>query len=101
MRHYALFDVCIAQVDQWFVYLNDFSSSFSAFSNRTDVEGCCWWGRGVLLTRGVCKSLIGPRCGAQMIERSFTMHSFVHTSSICYIRQHWKAKLLSGQEGFR
>lgn len=28
---------------------------FLVFSNRTDVEGCCWWGRGVLLTRGVCK----------------------------------------------
>jgi hypothetical protein len=21
---------------------------------RIDIEGCCWWGRGVLLTRGVC-----------------------------------------------
>jgi hypothetical protein len=23
-------------------------------TGRTDVEGCCWWGRGVLLTSGVC-----------------------------------------------
>jgi hypothetical protein len=21
---------------------------------RTDIEGCCWWGRGVLMTRGPC-----------------------------------------------
>merc|ERR1711865_70133 len=21
---------------------------------RTDVEGCCWWGRGVIQTTGVC-----------------------------------------------
>ncbi|KAL7532301.1 hypothetical protein ACHAXR_004552 [Thalassiosira sp. AJA248-18] len=21
---------------------------------RTDIEGCCWWGRGALLTRGIC-----------------------------------------------
>lgn len=25
-------------------------------SGRTDLEGCCWWGRGALLTRGVCKT---------------------------------------------
>ncbi|KAL7550775.1 hypothetical protein ACHAWF_015068 [Thalassiosira exigua] len=33
-------------------------SSQTAYSNargRTDVQGCCWWGRGSLLTRGVCK----------------------------------------------
>jgi len=32
-------------------------SSATAYSNargRSDVEGCCWWGRGALLTRGVC-----------------------------------------------
>ncbi|KAL7470586.1 hypothetical protein ACHAXS_010832 [Conticribra weissflogii] len=27
---------------------------FSNSYGRTDVEGCCWWGRGVLLTRGRC-----------------------------------------------
>ena len=29
----------------------------SAYSNslgRTDIEGCCWWGRGALMTKGVC-----------------------------------------------
>lgn len=25
-----------------------------ASSGRTDVEGCCWWGRGVIQTTGVC-----------------------------------------------
>lgn len=32
-------------------------ASNTAYSNAvgwTDLEGCCWWGRGVLLTRGVC-----------------------------------------------
>lgn len=32
-------------------------SSNSAYANalgRTDTEGCCWWGRGALLTKGVC-----------------------------------------------
>ena len=23
-------------------------------NNRTDVEGCCWWGRGVIQTTGIC-----------------------------------------------
>jgi len=23
-------------------------------TGRTDVEGCCWWGRGVIQTTGVC-----------------------------------------------
>mmetsp|Transcript_2464 Transcript_2464/g.5045 ORF Transcript_2464/g.5045 Transcript_2464/m.5045 type:complete len:183 (-) Transcript_2464:179-727(-) len=23
-------------------------------SGRTDVEGCCWWGRGVIQTTGIC-----------------------------------------------
>ena len=35
----------------------DGTSSNSAYGNalgRTDIESCCWWGRGILLTRGVC-----------------------------------------------
>jgi hypothetical protein len=27
---------------------------YSSTTGRTDVEGCCWWGRGALLTRNVC-----------------------------------------------
>ena len=27
---------------------------YASVSGRTDVEGCCWWGRGALLTRNVC-----------------------------------------------
>jgi hypothetical protein len=30
------------------------STAYSNSIGRTDLEGCCWWGRGVLLTRGVC-----------------------------------------------
>lgn len=33
------------------------ASSKTAYSNargRSDTEACCWWGRGALLTRGVC-----------------------------------------------
>mmetsp|Transcript_1730 Transcript_1730/g.3706 ORF Transcript_1730/g.3706 Transcript_1730/m.3706 type:complete len:378 (-) Transcript_1730:122-1255(-) len=30
------------------------NSPYSNSAGRTDTEGCCWWGRGALLTRGVC-----------------------------------------------
>jgi hypothetical protein len=30
------------------------STAFSNRYGRTDVEGCCWWGRGILMTRGTC-----------------------------------------------
>lgn len=28
--------------------------SFAGIPARTDVEGCCWWGRGVIQTTGIC-----------------------------------------------
>jgi hypothetical protein len=28
--------------------------AYSNENGRTDVEGCCWWGRGVLQTKGIC-----------------------------------------------
>ena len=28
--------------------------SYSNVAGRTDIEGCCWWGRGALQTRGPC-----------------------------------------------
>jgi len=34
-------------------YDNSFPAGNSA--SRSDVEGCCWWGRGVIQTRGVCE----------------------------------------------
>ncbi|EED91216.1 predicted protein [Thalassiosira pseudonana CCMP1335] len=30
------------------------NTPYSNTAGRTDVEGCCWWGRGALLTRGTC-----------------------------------------------
>lgn len=30
------------------------SAAYSNTGGRTDVEGCCWWGRGALLTRNIC-----------------------------------------------
>ena len=31
----------------------DNSSPVASTGGRTDVEGCCWWGRGVIQTTGV------------------------------------------------
>jgi hypothetical protein len=30
-------------------------SPFSNAAGRTGIEGCCWWGRGALLTKGICQ----------------------------------------------
>lgn len=30
------------------------NSPYSNTAGRTDTEGCCWWGRGALLTKNVC-----------------------------------------------
>ena len=32
----------------------DQSRPYASTGDRTDVEGCCWWGRGVIQTSGVC-----------------------------------------------
>lgn len=32
----------------------DNSTPYANTAGRTDVEGCCWWGRGVIQTSGVC-----------------------------------------------
>jgi hypothetical protein len=32
----------------------DQSRPYASTAGRTDVEGCCWWGRGVIQTSGVC-----------------------------------------------
>jgi predicted chitinase len=32
----------------------DNSKAVASMAGRTDVEGCCWWGRGVIQTTGVC-----------------------------------------------
>ena len=32
----------------------DNSIAYANTAGRTDVEGCCWWGRGVIQTSGVC-----------------------------------------------
>lgn len=33
---------------------NSAAPLFNQTDGRTDVEGCCWWGRGVIQTTGVC-----------------------------------------------
>ena len=32
----------------------DNSAPYANVAGRTDVEGCCWWGRGVIQTSGIC-----------------------------------------------
>ncbi|KAL7548905.1 hypothetical protein ACHAWF_012182 [Thalassiosira exigua] len=55
------------------------SGGYSNDLGRTNTEGCCWWGRGALMTRGVCNlgkvdRLLG-KGGADM--RKPTLYPFV------------------------
>mmetsp|Transcript_26203 Transcript_26203/g.56491 ORF Transcript_26203/g.56491 Transcript_26203/m.56491 type:complete len:1199 (+) Transcript_26203:258-3854(+) len=34
--------------------VNEEGNVWPSYLGRTDVEGCCWWGRGALHTKGVC-----------------------------------------------
>jgi len=67
-------------------------SSNSAYANargRTDVEGCCWWGRGALLTRGVCNIgklnyFLGKRAYDERGEGRFPTIDFcAHPEAVC------------------
>ena len=43
-------------------------------ASRTDVEGCCWWGRGVIQTTGVV-SAIGITMFRNVLVHKFVCHS--------------------------
>ena len=68
----------------YILILNQTISFGSYFRGRTDLEGCCWWGRGVLLTRNVCK--IG-KCIILLFTRVCTILITFNSSMV--IRQYW------------
>eukprot|EP00804_Cyclotella_cryptica_P017918 CCRYP_001284-RA/>CCRYP_001284-RA protein AED:0.17 eAED:0.17 QI:49/1/1/1/0.75/0.6/5/1327/535 len=63
----------------------------SAFSNRygrIDIEGCCWWGRGVLLTRGTCQfgrinHYLGINAGAQGFLNFYDVDFCAYPEVVC------------------
>lgn len=63
----------------------------SAFSNRygrIDIEGCCWWGRGVLLTRGTCQfgrinHYLGINANGQGFLKFYDVDFCAYPEAIC------------------
>lgn len=69
---------------------------------RSDVEGCCWWGRGVIQTTGVCNFgklnyFMGARAKAEGRESSYPDIDFCKTpDSICASTDHPELKWIAG-----
>jgi len=62
---------------------------FGQPDGRTDLEGCCWWGRGVIQTTGVCNFgklnyYLGKRAAAEGRDALFPQIDFcTNPNSIC------------------
>merc|ERR1712060_718762 len=62
---------------------------FGQPEGRTDLEGCCWWGRGVIQTTGVCNFgklnyYLGKRAAAEGRDALFPQIDFcTNPNSIC------------------
>merc|ERR1719316_1798273 len=69
---------------------------------RTDVEGCCWWGRGVIQTTGVCNFgklnyYAGARAAREGREALFANVDFCkRPDSICNSTEHPDLKWIAG-----
>ncbi|KAL7541020.1 hypothetical protein ACHAXR_010560, partial [Thalassiosira sp. AJA248-18] len=71
-------------------------------SGRTDVEGCCWWGRGVIQTTGVCNFgklnyYLGARAAAEGRDSKYPEIDFCKTpDKICSSDEHSELKWIAG-----
>lgn len=69
---------------------------------RTDVEGCCWWGRGVIQTTGVCNFgklnyFAGARAAREGRASMFPDVDFCKTpDKICTSTEHPELKWIAG-----
>lgn len=71
-------------------------------NGRTDVEGCCWWGRGVIQTTGVCNFgklnyFLGARAAKEGRGSRYTDIDFCKTpDAICASKEHQELKWIAG-----
>ncbi|KAL7536851.1 hypothetical protein ACHAXR_007434 [Thalassiosira sp. AJA248-18] len=71
-------------------------------AGRTDVEGCCWWGRGVIQTSGVCNFgklnyFLGKRAADDGRESRYPDIDFCKDpEAICSSREHQELKWIAG-----
>ena len=71
-------------------------------AGRTDVEGCCFWGRGVIQTTGVCNFgklnyYLGARAAADGRPSRYPEINFCeHPDAICASEEHKELKWIAG-----
>ena len=72
------------------------------FQPRTDVEGCCWWGRGVIQTTGVCNygklnMYVGQRAARRGVASRFSDIDFCRQpEAICANSKYPELKWVAG-----
>jgi hypothetical protein len=71
-------------------------------NGRTDTEGCCWWGRGVIQTTGVCNFgklnyYLGKRAADEGRDSPYPAINFCKTpDAICASQEHPELKWIAG-----
>lgn len=71
-------------------------------AGRTDVEGCCWWGRGVIQTTGPCNfgildNHLGKRAADEGRSSAYPDISFcANPESVCSNTDHPELKWIAG-----
>ena len=80
----------------------DNTSPVPSRGGRTDVEGCCWWGRGVIQTTGICNFgklnyYIGKRAADEGRASKYPDIDFCKTpDAICASTQYPELKWIAG-----
>jgi len=80
----------------------DNSAPVNNTAGRSDVEGCCWWGRGVIQTTGVCNFgklnyFLGKRAADEGRDSSYPDIDFCRTpDSICANTDYPELKWIAG-----
>jgi len=80
--------------------MND--AAYPNAAGRTDVEGCCWWGRGVIQTSGVCNFgklnyFLGKRAADDGRESRYPDIDFCRDpEAICSSQEHQELKWIAG-----
>jgi len=75
---------------------------FGVPDGRTDVEGCCWWGRGVIQTTGVCNFgklnyYLGKRAATEGRDAAYPYVDFCRNpGAICEPDGHPELKWVAG-----
>ena len=80
----------------------DNSFPFANVAGRTDVEGCCWWGRGVIQTTGPCNFgklnyFLGKKAHDEGRPSRYPDVDFCKTpNAVCDSKEHPELKWIAG-----